>query len=139
LRSTLQIFRPLCHQRIVIVEAYGELPLVLCRPGELNQVFLNLLTNALQAIDGAGQIDVRSAHEQNRITVTIHDSGSGMDAAILARLGEPFFTTKPVGTGTGLGLAVSFGIVERHGGGLRFESAPGRGTYAIVEIPLNPV
>jgi PAS domain S-box-containing protein len=137
LRSTLQIIRPLSPPGIVITEAFGVLPAVLCRPGELNQVFLNLLTNAMQAIDRAGQIDVRSAHEQNRITVTIHDSGRGMDAATLARLGEPFFTTKPVGAGTGLGLAVSFGIVERHGGRLRFESAPGYGTSAIVEIPLK--
>jgi PAS domain S-box-containing protein len=138
LRSTLQIIRPLCHQGIVIVEAYGDLPSVLCRPGELNQVFLNLLTNAMQAIDGAGQIWVASVHEQDRITVTIRDSGGGMDAATQARLGEPFFTTKPVGAGTGLGLAVSLGIVERHGGRLRFESAPGSGTSAIVEIPLKP-
>jgi PAS domain S-box-containing protein len=137
LRSTLQIVRPLCKRGIAIVEAYGDLPLVLCRPGELNQVFLNLLTNAMQAIDGAGQIGVQSALEQDRIMVTIRDSGSGMGAATLARLGEPFFTTKPVGSGTGLGLAVSFGIVERHGGRLMFESAPGRGTSAIVEIPLK--
>jgi signal transduction histidine kinase len=137
LRSTLQIIRPLCRQDSVIVEGYDDLPLVMCRPGELNQVFLNLLTNAIQAIDGAGEIDVRSEHQQDRITVTIRDSGRGMDAATLARLGEPFFTTKPVGAGTGLGLAVSFGIVERHGGRLRFASAPDCGTSAIVEIPVK--
>ncbi len=136
LRSTLALIRPACKDQVEIVEAYGELPRYLCQPGQLNQVFLNLLTNAQQAIEGKGTIWVTSACQENRIVVTIRDTGKGMDAATLARLGEPFFTTKPVGAGTGLGLAVSRGIIDRHHGAMRFVSEPGQGTTVIIELPL---
>ncbi len=136
LRNTLRIIRPQCKDRITITEELGELPKTLCYPGELNQVFLNLLINAVQAIEGQGRIWVTSQYRHNVITVSIRDDGKGMDAVTLARLGEPFFTTKAVGSGTGLGLAICYGIVERHGGQLRFESASGRGTTAAVEIPV---
>ena len=137
LRSTLQIVRPQCGERIVLCENLGALPTLRCHPGELNQVFLNLLINAMQAIAERGNIWVSSALEAGRIVVAIRDDGQGMDAATLARLGEPFFTTKPVGSGTGLGLAIAHGIIEHHHGRLRFESAPGRGTTAFVELPLQ--
>jgi two-component system, NtrC family, sensor kinase len=137
LASTLQLIRPLCKNRIEIIEDYSELPPVLCRPGELNQVFLNLLTNAVQAIEGSGRIWVRTRRQGKQIQVTIRDTGVGMEAATLAKLGEPFFTTKPVGAGVGLGLAIGFGIVQRHHGRLRFESQPGQGASAIVELPLS--
>ena len=109
----------------------------MCRPGELNQVFLNLLTNATQAIEGQGQVWVTSARVDDQLIVTIRDSGGGMPASTLARLGEPFFTTKPVGSGTGLGLAVSLAIAERHHGRLRFASEVGHGTTATLEIPVT--
>ncbi|MEP7357998.1 MAG: ATP-binding protein, partial [Anaerolineales bacterium] len=137
LQSTVRLIHPLCQGRIEIGEAYGPLPLLLCRPGELNQVFLNLLTNAIQAIPGSGWVWVTSALAGDHVTITIRDSGSGMDAATLAKLGEPFFTTKPVGSGTGLGLAVGLAIVARHQGRVRFESEPGRGTTASIELPLT--
>ena len=137
LRSTLQLIRPLCKNRIAIAESYADLPLLLCRPGELNQVFLNLLTNAVQAIPGKGEIRVATRCDPGQLLVEISDTGQGMEAATLARLGEPFFTTKPVGDGTGLGLAVSFGIVERHRGRLKFASAVGVGTTATIELPIG--
>ena len=137
LRNTLRLVRPMCAERVQIVESLGELPAVLCRPGELNQVFLNLLMNATQAIDGPGQVWVSSARLDGWLVVTIRDNGSGMPASTLARLGEPFFTPKPVGAGTGLGLAVSRSIVERHKGRLAFESELGRGTTVRVEIPVT--
>lgn len=137
LRNTLRLIRPMCKNRIEVVEVYGDLPRIACHPGELNQVFLNVLTNAVQAIEDEGRIWVTSACTAKGVQVTIRDSGHGMDAGTLARLGEPFFTTKPVGFGTGLGLAVSFGIIERHHGRLRFESEPGRGTTAIVELSFD--
>ncbi len=137
LRSTIQLIRPICKNRIVIVENLEQLPLMDCRPGELNQVFLNLLMNAAQAVEGQGQIEVSSYQDQEFVVVKIHDSGGGMDEATMARLGEPFFTTKPVGSGTGLGLSISYGIIERHHGKIRFESQMGAGTTVYVEIPLK--
>lgn len=137
LQSTLPIVRSLCKDRIEIVEQYGDLPPLLCHPGELNQVFLNLLINAVQAISERGQIWVATAMRGGAITVEIRDSGAGMDEATLARLGEPFFTTKPVGAGAGLGLAVSFGIVRRHRGRIEYASAPGQGATVTVTLPIG--
>lgn len=137
LRSTLRIVRPLCQNRIEIREAYGDLPVIWCHPGQLNQVFLNVLINAVQAIPDSGTIWVSSELQADQVVVCLRDSGQGMDAQTLARLGEPFFTTKPVGAGTGLGLAVSFGIMERHRGRLRYESQPGQGTTVFIEIPAQ--
>ncbi|MFZ1462742.1 MAG: ATP-binding protein [Anaerolineae bacterium] len=137
LRSTLRIVRPLCQNRIEIKEAYGDLPVIWCHPGQLNQVFLNVLINAVQAIPDSGTIWVSTALQADQVVVCLRDSGEGMDAQTLARLGEPFFTTKPVGAGTGLGLAISFGIMERHRGRLRYESQPGQGTTVFIEIPAQ--
>jgi signal transduction histidine kinase len=95
------------------------------------------LTNAVQAIDGNGQIEIATTQTDNKIVVSIRDTGSGMDAETLAHLGEPFFTTKSVGAGTGLGLSISYGIIERHHGKLRFESKVGSGTTAYVELPIS--
>ncbi len=135
LQSTLQIVRPLCKERIQIHESYAPLPPLLCHPGELNQVFLNLLTNAVQAIPDTGEIWVSTTCTEQAIFVTIRDNGAGMTAATLARLGEPFFTTKPVGEGAGLGLAVTLGIVQRHRGRVTFVSEPGHGATVTVELP----
>ena len=136
LRSTLQLIRPMCKNQIEIIEDFQEIPMITCHPGELNQVFLNLLTNAVQAIHETGTIAVSTKVDKGRIVVMIRDSGAGMDEKTLTHLGEPFFTTKPVGTGTGLGLSISYGIIERHHGKLRFESQMGVGTTAIVELGL---
>ncbi len=137
LASTVRIVRSLSKEQVEIVEQYGELPPTLCRPSELNQVFLNLLTNAVQAVTGEGQVRVASACQSDAIIITVRDTGVGMDAEILPRLGEPFFTTKPAGVGSGLGLAVSFGIIERHHGRLEFTSTPGAGTTATVTLPVQ--
>lgn len=137
LASTVRIVRPLHREQIEIIEQYAPIPPMVCRPSELNQVFLNLLTNAIQAITGPGTVWVTSAYQDETITITVRDTGVGMDATTQAHLGEPFFTTKPVGAGSGLGLAVSFGIIERHHGRLEFTSAPGAGTTATVTLPLH--
>jgi two-component system, NtrC family, sensor kinase len=118
LRSTIRLIRPDCRGRIEIHERYCGEARMLCHPGELNQVFLNLLINAMQAIEGNGTIHITTEKQADTLMVTIRDSGTGMDAATLARAGEPFFTTKPAGEGSGLGLAVSYGIVRRHEGAL---------------------
>jgi signal transduction histidine kinase len=137
LRSTLNIVRPLFQDRIVILTAFADLPEVEGYPGELNQVFLNLLMNACQAITQHGTVSVSTQPVVGGVQVDIRDSGCGMDEVTLARLGEPFFTTKDVGQGTGLGLAISFAIIEKHHGKITYESHPGQGTTVRVEIPAR--
>ncbi|NWF80325.1 MAG: PAS domain-containing protein [Chloroflexi bacterium] len=137
LAATVRIARTLCPPGVIISEHYGPLPPVVCAPGQINQVVLNLLTNAVQAISDSGSVTVTTALEGDEALVTISDTGVGMDEATLARLGEPFFTTRPVGAGIGLGLAVSLGIVERHGGRLEFSSTPGQGTTACLRLPVG--
>ncbi len=137
LAATVRIARTLCPPGVRIVEHYGPLPPVMCAPGQINQVVLNLLTNAIQAIPESGTVSISTAQEGDRAVITIVDTGAGMDEATLVRLGEPFFTTRPVGAGIGLGIAVSMGIVERHGGRLEFASAPGKGTTARLSLPLG--
>ena len=137
LASTVRIARASTPQGVTIHEDYGQLPHVLCNPGQINQVVLNLLINAIQALRSAGEIVVSSRHEEPFVVIVVHDTGPGMDAATLARLGEPFFTTRPAGSGTGLGLAISRGIAEQHGGRIEFSSVVGQGTTARLLLPIN--
>jgi len=123
----------------------GDVPLVPGFAGELNQVLLNLLVNAAHAIaeqrggsGGKGRIRVMSACEAQRVVITIADDGVGIPMAHQSRIFEPFFTTKAVGKGTGQGLAIARSIVvEKHGGTLTFESAPGQGTTFRVSLPVG--
>ena len=142
------------HPRIGVIKEYGNLPLVECYGGQINQVFMNLLTNAIDAMNEAFKQQVASYKDKselkptviittqvidsNRISVTIADNGSGIPNDVLPRLFDPFFTTKPVGKGTGLGLAISYQIiVEKHGGSLRCNSLPGCGTEFVIELPIK--
>jgi signal transduction histidine kinase len=104
----------------------------------LQQVFLNLLTNAAHAIGERGSIRVRTARATNGVEIRVEDDGCGIGAELLDRVFDPFFTTKSVGEGTGLGLAISYQIVRSHGGDIRIESAPGRGTCVDVFLPTEP-
>ena len=114
------------------------LPPALCHPGKINQVFLNLIVNAVQACEPGGTITLRSRAEDLRVVVEVEDNGCGIAPEHRPRLFEPFFTTRPVGQGTGLGLAVSFGIVRDHGGSIEVESCVGRGSTFRVRLPLRP-
>ena len=114
------------------------LPPLLCHPGKINQVFLNLIVNAVQACEPGGTVTLRSRAEDGRIVAEVEDNGCGIAPEHRPRLFEPFFTTRPVGQGTGLGLAVSFGIVRDHGGSIEVESAVGRGSTFRVRLPLRP-
>jgi len=135
LDATLTLLRgPLAGCRVV--RDYGELPAVECLAGQLNQVFMNLLANARDAVGGKGTVIVRTrAMGAHRIVVEIEDDGCGLDPSSLERIFDPFFTTKPVGKGTGLGLAISYGIVARHGGSIQVTSEEGRGSTFRVELP----
>ena len=123
--------------RIRLVREYGELPLVNCYAGQLNQVWTNLLVNAAQAIKQTGEVKISSRVEDQSAVITISDTGDGIEAEHLRRIFDPFFTTKPVGEGTGLGLSISYGIIEKHGGMIKAESVPGAGTTFRVSIPID--
>ena len=149
---------------IQVVKNYGNLPLIECYGGQLSQVFMNLLSNAIDALEESivnGQLSVVSSTRQrttdsgqgpnpviwihtevldsDRVVIRVADSGPGMTEEVKAKLFTPFFTTKPVGKGTGLGLSISYSIVvEKHGGQLKCASAPGEGTEFAIELPLTP-
>jgi len=123
---------------ILVERDYGELPPVRCYAGQLNQVFLNLLMNACDALDGKGTIRIRTRTEGDGVLLEFEDDGPGMPEDVLSRIFEPFFTTKPVGKGTGLGLSLSHGIVTRHGGSMEVASRPGEGARFTIRLPLEP-
>jgi two-component system NtrC family sensor kinase len=146
IESTLHLLHHRLGERIKVHRHYGDLPLIACYPGQLNQVFMNLLGNAIDAIvenGGEGEIHVTTSvtpgpDGEPRVSVAVRDTGSGIPPDKVKRVFDPFFTTKPVGKGTGLGLSVSHGIVEKHGGIIRVESVLGQGSTFVVELPLGP-
>jgi signal transduction histidine kinase len=117
---------------------YGELPPVRCFAGQLNQVFLNLLMNSCDALDGQGTIRITTRTEGDGVVLVFEDDGPGMPEEVLSHIFEPFFTTKPVGQGTGLGLSLSHGIIGRHGGIMEVDSRPGEGARFTIHLPLEP-
>jgi len=136
LESTLNVVWNELKYKVTIVRDLGELPLVRCIPAQLNQVFMNLLINAGQAIESAGTISLRSGQDGHYVWVEVEDSGAGMAADVQRRIFEPFFTTKPLGKGTGLGLPISREIVQRHAGTISVDSEPGRGTCFRICLPV---
>ena len=136
--STLNIVANEIKYRADVRREYGALPDIECLPSELNQVFLNLLVNAAQAIGpGRGLIVVRSGDAGDEVWVEVEDDGSGIAPEHLPRVFDPFFTTKPVGRGTGLGLSLSYGIVQKHHGRIDVRSEPGRGSCFRVTLPVR--
>ena len=137
LESTLNIVNNEIKYKCEVTKAYGVIPEIECLPTQLNQVFLNILMNAAQAMPDGGRITVRTGARGSEVWVAIKDTGRGIPAEQLTRIFDPFFTTKPVGEGTGLGLSVSYGIVEKHGGRIEVASQPGVGTEFQVVLPLK--
>lgn len=136
LDSTLLIAHNHIKNRIAVVKQYGDLPRVTCRPSQVNQVLLNLITNAGQAIQGEGQIRLTTWADESYVHAAVEDSGSGIEADKLKKIFEPFYTTKPVGKGTGLGLSVAYNIIREHKGRIKVSSRPGVGTTFTVSLPL---
>jgi two-component system, NtrC family, sensor kinase len=122
---------------IRLLRKYGELPLVNCYAGQLNQVWANLLVNAAQAIKGEGEVRITTQFLGENVAVEISDTGCGIPADQLPKIFDPFFTTKPVGEGTGLGLSIIYGIIEKHGGVITVESNVDVGTKFTIAIPVN--
>src|SRR5262249_12580055 len=114
--STLNVAEHQIRPKADIVKHYGQLPTIEGVPSQLNQVFLNILINAAQAIETHGTITIESGSTDTEVWVSVADTGCGIDPANLSRIFDPFFTTKPIGVGPGLGLSVSYGIVKEHGG-----------------------
>jgi len=123
--------------RVRLSRDYGELPPVDCYAGQLNQVWLNLLVNAAYAVRDGGEVRITTRSEGERVVVRVSDTGRGIAPEHLTRIFDPFFTTKPVGEGTGLGLSVTYSIVERHVGEITVESEQGRGTTFTVTLPVD--
>lgn len=125
--------------RIVLRKEYGELPLVDCYASQLNQVWMNLLVNAAQAIGDDGEVAISTRLDGVCVVVEIADTGTGIAEEQISKIFDPFFTTKPVGEGTGLGLSTSYGIIEKHGGTITVESNRDLGTTFTVRIPVKQV
>ena len=123
--------------RIQIHKKYGNIPEILCMPGNLNQVFMNILLNGIQSIKGKGNIWIESKLKGAWISIVITDDGIGMEKQELNKIFDPFYTTKPVGEGTGLGLSISYGIIENHGGAITVESEIDSGTEFTINIPID--
>jgi signal transduction histidine kinase len=135
LASTLKIVWNELKYKCEVKRDFGPLPPVSCHPTQLSQVFTNLLVNAAHAIETRGEIRIRTRHEGNEVVVEISDTGKGMTQETLSKLFTPFFTTKPRGQGTGLGLSVSYGIITRHKGRIAVQSEPGKGSTFIIHLP----
>ncbi|MFH1852971.1 MAG: FG-GAP-like repeat-containing protein [Candidatus Neomarinimicrobiota bacterium] len=137
LNATLMLLGNELKGRIAVHKNYGDLPEIECLPGYLNQVFMNLLLNAIQAIAGQGNIWVETSRRESDLVISIRDDGRGIPTEVRSKIFDPFFTTKPVGQGTGLGLSISYGIIERHGGSIAVDSTPDKGTVFIITIPIK--
>ncbi|HVQ39186.1 MAG TPA: response regulator [Pyrinomonadaceae bacterium] len=138
IESTLRLMsRYFSGGPVTLRRDYGDLPVIDCYAGQLNQVWMNLLVNAAQSIAGPGEVSISTRLDQGSVIVAISDTGSGIPEAQLSRIFEPFFTTKAVGEGTGLGLSISYGIIQRHGGTINVASQIGRGTTFSVRIPIR--
>ena len=139
LESTINLVWNELKFKADVVREYGDLPLVECIPSQINQVFMNLLVNAAHAIPQHGTITLRSGREGEQVWMSVTDTGIGIPAEQLSKIFDPFFTTKPIGQGTGLGLSVSYGIINKHGGYIRVHSQPGQGTIMTISLPIKRI
>lgn len=135
--STLTLLHNQFRDRITINKNYGDIPEVECFPGKINQVFMNILTNAAHAIPEQGEITITTSRRNDHILISIRDTGTGMSKEAIARIFEPFFTTKPVGEGTGLGLSISYSIIQEHHGTISINSVKGKGSEFIITLPIK--
>jgi signal transduction histidine kinase len=135
--STLLLLNNQLKEKITVHKSYGKIPPVVCLPGKLNQVFMNILTNSILAIEDKGDIYIETSKRAEMVRISIKDTGKGMSPEIREHIFEPFFTTRPVGQGTGLGLSITYSIIEEHLGKIEVDSAPGKGTEFIITLPIQ--
>ncbi len=143
LESTLVILNSVVKDSVQVVKEYSDLPLLECYPGKLNQVFLNIITNAIYAINkkyegkDGGVLIIKTAMDSTHIYITIQDNGIGMSKQVVEKVFEPFFTTKEVGEGTGLGMSIVYNTIKKHQGEIKIDSTEGEGTAFELAIPLQ--
>ncbi len=138
LNNTLLLAKHLLKS-VTVNRNFGEIPEITCAPSQINQVFLNLVTNAVQAMPAEhGTLTLTSRRDGDGVAVDVEDNGSGIAPEVLPKIFDPFFTTKEIGKGTGLGLSISYQIVQQHGGKISVESQPGVGTKFTVWLPITP-
>ncbi|MBS1529579.1 MAG: GHKL domain-containing protein [Bacteroidetes bacterium] len=129
--------------KIKVVRQYGEIPLVECYPGKLNQVFLNILSNGIYAVhkhfgdNSGGEITITTSVEDDHVLISMRDNGIGIDEETQKKIFDPFFTTKDVGEGTGLGMSIAYNTIKKHNGSIRVNSAPGNGAEFIIGLPVS--
>ncbi|MEQ9481652.1 sensor histidine kinase [Coleofasciculus sp. F4-SAH-05] len=142
--NTLLILNSRLTQNIKVIKQYGQIPLIECYPAQLNQVFMNIINNAIDELSvesglAKRQILIQTQHvDSDHVEITIQDTGSGIPPNIKPKIFDPFFTTKPVGQGTGMGLAISYQIIEKHQGKIKVISELGQGSEFIVSLPIKP-
>lgn len=136
-KSTLKLCRNHIKTDTRVMQALGDLPQIECSPSQINQVLLNLITNAAQAVVDGGKIYIHTTMENEGVGIRILDNGSGMSDAVREKIFDPFYTTKPVGQGTGLGLSISYRIIQDHHGRIEAKSIPDKGSEFIIWLPLR--
>lgn len=137
IKSVLVLTNNLLKRRITVHEEFGDIPLVKCFPGQLNQVFMNIVVNASQAIEGEGELFIKTFQQDRQLYISFKDTGTGIKQEDISKLFDPGFTTKGVGVGLGLGLYISYNIVHNHNGEISVVSELGKGAEFIIKIPLD--
>jgi signal transduction histidine kinase len=138
LDQTLVIANNVLRTRVEVIKRYGDIPPVACSPSQINQVLLNMMSNAAQAIEHEqGKLLLKTEAKDGWVRVSIEDNGKGISPEHLSKIFDPFFTTKPVGQGTGLGLSISYQIIQAHGGNIQVASVPGKGTKFTISLPTT--
>lgn len=137
IESSLSYLGLFFNERITIHKDLSDGLYISCSPGQINQVFMNLLKNAFEFIEGKGNVWITTERENNNAIITIRDDGIGITPENISKIFDPFFTTKPIGMGTGLGLSLSYGIIEQHGGTISVKSEKEKGTSFTIKIPLS--
>ena len=137
LDNVIYIAKSVIPNRVTIHKEFGDIPAIACMPSQINQVFLNLINNSAQAIEGSGSITVRTGVEGSYVRIEVADTGQGIPAEVLPHIFEPFCTTKEAGVGTGLGLSIAHDIVRNHGGRISVDSTAGQGTTFTILLPVD--
>jgi signal transduction histidine kinase len=137
IEQSLRLLQGEYKGRVAIHRQYGTLPHVTCDPGQVSQVLLNVLANSVQAIDGKGDVTIRTSRSDGHVAVEIEDSGPGIPEHLLGKIFDPFFTTKEVGKGTGLGLSIARSLMNAHGGDVRAANRAGHGCVFTITLPIE--
>ena len=137
--SALLIARNTLKYKVEVIKRLDDVPKIKCTASQINQVLLNLFTNAAQAIKEQGYLLIKTWADSDSVYISVQDTGSGIAPENLAKIFDPFFTTKPVGQGTGLGLSISYKIIQQHGGSIRVVSQVGKGTRFVIALPRHAV